>query len=314
MAAPAHSTPAHGPALGPTRRLLGRLHITGVFWYRFHLWGVTHLPPAGLRVGLALFTMFFFVALSRIRGAIGSNLEPVLGPAGRLTRWSRAYRTLHEFAECQSEKYLQAAKPDRVQYALEGEAHWREATDGGRGALLVTAHVGPWEVATQLGASESRRRVHVVREAEIDPRAQAFVRDQVRALGPNHVTHFAADDLRLAVELRDALRQGDIVALQGDRPRADGRSVTTRIFGREWPLPVGPAALARAAGVPIVPVFNFRDGSWKMRTVVRPPLFVPVTADREADIAAAMQRFAAEVEWAIRQRPHQWFCFRRLWD
>ena len=304
---------SHGPALGRTHWLLGRFHVTGVFWYRLHFWAVTHLPPFAVRLGIFLFTTLFFLTLTKIRRAIASNLEPVLGPAGLWTRWRRAYRTMYEFAECQSEKYRRAAMPERMHYTLEGKDHWAAATRGGRGVVLVTAHVGPWDVGAQLGAAEGNRRVHVVREAEIDPHAQAFVRDLVKSSGANHITHFAVDDLRLAVELRDALVLGDIVALQGDRPRAGGRVVEPRIFGRPWPLPTGPAALARAAGVPIVPVFHFRDGRLRIRTVVRPALTVGTSADRDRDIAEAMRQFAAEVEWAIRERPYQWFCFRRLW-
>jgi len=103
------------------------------------------------------------------------------------------------------------------------------------------------------------------------------------------------------------------VALQGDRPRSGGRNVATTLFGRPMPLPVGPAMLARAAGVLIVPVFNFREGLLRTRTVVRPPISVPDTGNRDEDVAVATRKIAEEIEWAIRERPHQWFCFKALW-
>ena len=148
----------------------------------------------------------------------------------------------------------------------------------------------------------------------MDPRAQDFIRELLDRGGGNCVTHFSGDDPTLSFELADALRQGEIVALQGDRPRAGGRSVIVSLFGRPMPLPIGPAALARAAGVPIVPVFSFREGRFLIRATVRPPFHVASTADRLADIAGAVHHLAAEIEWAIRQRPYQWFCFRKLWD
>lgn len=313
MTAPSSAAPEHGPDLGGTHRFLGRFHVTGVFWYRLHYWSVSHLPWWGIRIGILLFTAGFFFSLGRIRRAIASNLEPVLGPAGLWTRLGRAYRTMYEFAECLTERYSRAAGPDRMQFVLDGERHWREATSGGRGAVLVTAHIGPWDIGAQLGAAEGRRRIHVVREGEIDPRAQAFIRELVKRGGEDYVTHFAGDDPQLTLALRDALRRGEIVALQGDRPRAGGRTVPATIFGRHMRLPAGPAALARAADVPLVPVFNFREGPLKMRTVVRRPVRVDDTTDRDAGTAEAMRRFAQEIEWAIRERPHQWFCFRRLW-
>ena len=154
----------------------------------------------------------------------------------------------------------------------------------------------------------------MVREKEIDPRAQAFIEGLLARAGGNYVTHFSGDDLALSFELAAALRQGEMVALQGDRPREGGRTVTASLFGRPMPLPIGPAALARAAGVPIVPMFNFREGRFRMRVVARPPFYVANTEDRAVDIAAAVHHLAAEIEWAIRERPYQWFCFRKLWD
>ena len=47
---------------------------------------------------------------------------------------------------------------------------------------------------------------------------------------------------------------------------------------------------------------------------MREPFRVARTADRDRDVAEAVRRIAAEVEWAIRQEPHQWFCFRKIWE
>ncbi|MEM8963416.1 MAG: hypothetical protein AAGD38_18180, partial [Acidobacteriota bacterium] len=85
------------------------------------------------------------------------------------------------------------------------------------------------------------------------------------------------------------------------------------LFGRPLELPVGPIALARAAACPVVPVFFFRSGRRRAEIVVREPFRVARTQSPTADLEAAMQRLAEEVEWAIRRRPFQWFCFRRLW-
>ncbi len=304
----------HAPVLGLTHRLLGRFHVTGVFWYRFAHWAFTRLPSWTEWISVSVFTMFFFLTLGRIRGALASNLEPVIGPASRWEALRRSYRTFWAFAWCLTERYRQFASPELFSPTLEGEEHWREVTEGTGGVLLVTAHIGPWETATHFGASNSPRRIHIVREKEIDPRAQQFIQDLLARSGNEYITHFAGEDLTLAVELARALREGDVVALQGDRPRAGGRSVTVSLFGKPMPLPTGPAALARAANAPILPVFNFRDGRFRVRTVVRPPIHVDRSADRDADVAAAMHRFAVEVEWAIRHRPYQWFCFRRLWE
>jgi lauroyl/myristoyl acyltransferase len=308
------ATPQHAPALGLTHRLLGRFHVTGIFWYRFAYWGFTCLPSWTEWISVTIPAIFFFLTLGRIRGALAANLEPVLGRAGRVERWRRSYRTIWAFAWCFAERYRRLANPERFRARLDGEENWRQLAESPGGAVIVTAHIGPWENSAQFGSSAAHRRVHVVREKEIDPRAQDFIREILARDGGNYVTHFSGDDLTLSFELADALRHGDVVALQGDRPRAGGRTVVARLFGRPMPLPIGPAALARAASVPIVPIFNFREGRFLTRVVVRTPFHVAKTADRAADIEGAVHHLAGEIEWAIREQPYQWFCFRKLWD
>lgn len=303
----------HAPALSFTSRLLGRFHVTGVFWYRFPYWAVTTLPEWLEPIYGTAFTVFFFLMLGRIRAAIASNLEAVLGPANRFVGWKRAFRTLFTFAWGVPERYRFYATPDRFQATVEGDEHWREAMESGSGVILASAHIGCWEIASYFGASAGKRRVHVIREKEIDPRAQAFMRELIEKSGHNYVTHYAGDDPALILELAEGLRGGDIVAFQADRPRAGGRSVTATMFGRPMPLPVGPAVLARVADVPIVPVFNFRVGRYRSHLVVRPLIRVARTADRDADVNHGVQQIAAEIESAIRREPYQWFCFRQLW-
>ncbi len=307
----AEEQPVHAPELGRMRRWLGSFHVTGVFWYRFHRWGVTILPSWAVGIFIALFTTFFFVALRRIRAAITSNLKVVLGPAGWWERQARIYRTFWNFAWCLSERYEILSTDRRVEAQIEGEELWRENREG---LILTTAHVGHWEVGSMLAPSHEKRHVHVVREEEMDPAAQSFLRELFEQQGETNFTfHFAHDDPMLGLKMLASLRRGDIVAMQSDRPRQHGRTVPARLFGRPFAVPEGLVAMAWAAGVAMLPVFIFRCGRQRSRVVFRPLIRVARSGDRQQDFAAAAQRLADEVEWAIRQQPYQWFCFRALW-
>jgi Kdo2-lipid IVA lauroyltransferase/acyltransferase len=312
---PAAAPPPHAPETGWTRRLLGRFHVTGVFWYRLHGWGGRYWPSSAMWMAVTFFTSFFFLTLIKIRRAVAHNLVAVLGPCGWGRRQARVFKTFWTYAWCLSERYerLRSSRPFAVR--AEGEERWTELMRSPGGFILVTAHLGSWEVGSMLPAGQREaRRVHVVREAEADPRAQRYIAELMRQQpgGELYVTHFA-EDPRLGMLLLEALRGGEIVALQGDRPRSGGRAVTLPLFGRPFPLPVGPAALARAAAAPLVPVFVFREGRRRYRCDIRPPILVPLTADRAGDVEDALRRFAAELERAIAGEPHQWFCFRRIW-
>ena len=306
--------PPHAPDRGWSWRLLGAFHVTGLFWYRFHHAVLRVVPSPFLWIIKAIFSTFFFICLRKIRAAIASNLDPVLGPCGWWARQRRIYRTMWTFGWCLSERYerLMTSRPFHVE--TEAIEHWNETSRQGQGLVLVTAHLGNFEVGSMIPAQKEHRRVHLVREPETDAKAQEFLQGIVAGLDQARYTmHFQSDDPLQGLVLLDALRRGDIVAVQGDRPRAGGRSIDASLFGRPFPLPPGPAALARTADVPLLPVFVFREGRRRYRVVFRPPIRAPRTDDRAEDLTATMRRVAAEVEWAIRRAPHQWFCFRRLW-
>lgn len=302
----------HAPEVGWARRVLGRFHVTGVFWFRLHRAGIALLPSWALAPVIQLFTAFFFLTLLRIRGAIASNLEAVLGPAPWWRRQIWIHRTFWNFAWCLTERYERLSTDRRVEAVVDGLEHWR-ATES-KGLILATAHLGHWEVGSSIASENDTRTVHVVREEEMDPRAQDFIRELFERRGERRLRfHFAAADPSFATRLLGYLRGGEIVALQSDRPRTGGRTLPVELFGKPFEIPAGLVAMARLGEAPILPVFVFREGRQRSRIVFRPPIQIEPTGDRRRDDAEAARRLAEGIEWAIRQRPHQWFCFRQLW-
>jgi KDO2-lipid IV(A) lauroyltransferase len=294
--------------------MLGPFYFTGVFWYRFSLFGVRILPEWLMGVFVRGFSCFFFLVLGRLRRAVAANLDLVMGPAGWWRRQLRAYRTIRVFTWCFTERYEQFV-PDKAPKVRVEDSHvLDELVERGQGFLLVTSHIGNWEVGSALATSAHHDLViHVVREPELDLESQKFNEKLVSGLGgARYRTHFAGDDISIGPILLDALRRGEVVALQGDRPRAGGQVVSVPMLGCDYDLPLGPVALARLAGVPLLPVFTLREGRSRYRVVFRDPIHVAHTADRDADHRQALQQLAGAIEWAVRTAPEQWFCFAEV--
>jgi KDO2-lipid IV(A) lauroyltransferase len=302
------------PEVGLARRLLGRFHVTGVFWYQFHCWGMRILPSWLVGPVIVLFTSFFFLSLRRIRRALAANLEAALGPCGWLERQGRIWRTMWNHAWCNSERYERLSTDRPFEVTIEGKESWPGGSGLDRGLVLITAHVGAWDVGSFLPGMVQGRHVHVVREQEMDEDAQAFIEELYRETTSDHfTTHFSRDNPVLGATLLAALRRGEIVGIQGDRAATRGRTAEARLLGRPIHLPAGPAALARAAGAPSIPVFCFREGRRRYRCVIRAPILPAETGDQQEDLERMSRAIADEIGWAIREKPHQWFCFRALW-
>lgn len=306
----ARAAQAEGAARGDTlaRRLLGRFHITGEFWVRAILW-VSR--GSGLRqvTMVWLWSAVFFFLLRRPRRIVTRHLDHILGRAGFLARQRRIFRFFKEHAWSLVERFEQF----RAEVEFEGD-EWPDLLASPKGFLIVTGHIGLWEVGQVLPVTKDGRKLHVVREREEHEATQRIVAGLLQ--GHPHaqiVTHFLDDDRVLGASLLGALRRGDVVTLAADRAKAGMVTLPATCFGHPVQMPAGPAALARAADVLVVPTFVYRTGRRRYRVVAKRPFRVPHTDDRAHDLQSTVDRLARDVEDAIRRDPYQWKRWEPLW-
>ena len=306
--APATLNP-QAPHVGPLRRILGPLHYSSAFWSRCTFWLATRLPGWTYAAIAWLGVRVAYVSVPRVRAVLARNCERVHGTTTRGQRRRYVLATLTAFAWCLAERWQRLSGDAPFEVRFEGLEHWHSATEGDAGVLLVTAHVGMWEAASRLPSDTFDRHVHLVRERELDAGSQLFLEELLaRDAATTYVTHFA-DEPTLGIDLMNAVRDGHLVALQGDRPRTGGRTLQSELFGAPFALPDGPAVLARVTGRPLLPVFALRTGRRSYRVVFGEPIQSPRTPDRAADNQVVADRFGAVLEEAIRMAPEQWFKF-----
>ena len=188
--------------------------------------------------------------------------------------------------------------------AIDGTAELQKATRDGRGLVVLTAHLGNWELAGRMLARDGARPTHVVVAAEADPAVERFLRGGV---APVRFVTCAAPTASLA--LLAALRRGEIVALQGDRALGTRGDVLQPFFGAPAPFPLGPFVLARAAGAPVVPAFCLLDADRRYRIVVGAPSSVEAGGEE-----AALRRWVATLQAMVKRHPAQWFNFYDVWS
>jgi lauroyl/myristoyl acyltransferase len=193
--------------------------------------------------------------------------------------------------------------PDRLVGRVAGRAGLEAALGGGRGAVVVTAHVGNWELGARLLARHGARPTTVVVEAEADPALERFLRG-----GPGPVRFVRRGDPRLALSLVGALRRGGVVAVQGDRALGEPGDRPATFFGARARFPLGPFVLARAAGVPVVAIFCLLGADRRYEVLIDEPREVG------PDAGAALDRYVEVLEAIVRRHPEQWFNFFDVWS
>jgi lauroyl/myristoyl acyltransferase len=186
---------------------------------------------------------------------------------------------------------------------LEGRENLRAAFDAGKGVILVTGHVGNWELG---GVSFGLRgiKVNVVTQPDGSHQIDA-IRKGYR--GQYSIKTIVLDGSPFAsVEMMTALKRGEVVAMLVDR-WGKGDGVLAPFFGKAHYLPRGPFVLSRMTGAPILPAFVVRD-----RTSYRGILESPFVVE-EDDLHPYALRVSHALETVIRRYPDQWYNFVPLW-
>jgi phosphatidylinositol dimannoside acyltransferase len=283
------------------------LRHDGAFFRRLAYLGAHHGPEFWLRYSPAVFGLAFACALPEQRRRVRDTLRWVRGPVEPWRERREVVDTFVSYAHCLAESLAQGRRglaEKRVR--REGEAHFTGALARGRGVVIVTAHVGPWDAAAQLLRDAANVEVVLAMAKETDAQARGF-HDAVRERSGLRVTHVGEHPLD-ALPLLRHLQKGGVIAAQLDRGAPSGRLLAVRAFGSSFPVPEGPFRLAALAGAPVVPLFARRLGHFDYQISMSPAIELGARADTERLTAAAQQavdRMAA----FIREDPTQWFRF-----
>lgn len=189
----------------------------------------------------------------------------------------------------------------------EGIEHLKEALRGGRGALLVTAHLGNWDMG---GAA-------LVETGEL-PELSAIVEPVTQRASEKTVTSMRERrgikviPLGRPFGIARALRRNEVVLVVGER-LIDGDGIEVKFFGEKTLFPRGAAYWSAKLGAPIVPGFCIRQPDGTFVSHIEAPLAPAVEEDGEFDEAAHTQQLADIIEKYIARYPEQWCMLQPIW-
>ncbi len=273
--------------------------------------GLGILPRSIARAAGVLIAGLAYHLLGRLRRVGMRNLElafPALPVSERKHILRLEYRNLGwllaEF--CQMSRYTPAYASRFIRY--EGLDHYLRARDRGQGVLVLTGHLGAWELSSFYHSLAGYPMGMVIRRLD-NPLVDAMVND-IRCRHGNRVLH--KDDF--ARGLLGAMRAGETVGILMDTNMTPPQGLFVPFFGIEACTASGLARVALKTGAAVLPGFLLWEES-ERRYVLHfyPEIALANTGDTEADTADNTARFTAVLEDAIRQYPSQWLWMHRRW-
>ncbi len=188
---------------------------------------------------------------------------------------------------------------------VKGRRHLDEGLSKGKGLLVVTFHLGNWELGGACLASLGYSLSVVVQRIH-NPYIDRLISDMRETSGMKTIQRNRA--VKGAIK---AMKANDIVVLLADQDARE-KGVFVPFFGRMASTARGPAVLSIRQGVPAVMAFVIRtdDGSYELSVE---PILYERAGDLEKDVETFTRTFTSRLEEQIRAHPEQWLWQHRRW-
>ena len=279
--------------------------------FRVLQWVMERLPRRWAYALAIVVARFAFRLAPAARRRLEFNLRRALPEAGpreiRRLAWrnfrnhSKAYADLMQLPRARVEQL-------RPLLRLEGVENLEMALAQGKGVLVVSAHMGSWEIAAAIWSATIAPVALFAEELE-PPELYGWYRATRQRLGIS-VLPLNRSGLRQVVQ---ALEANEMVVTAIDRDIL-GTGLEMDFFGHPARIPSGPAAIALKRGTPLLPVAVWRlpDDTYQARGW--PPIFAKPTGDKAADERRVTTQLVRHLEEIIREHPEQWHLPHRIWE
>ena len=259
------------------------------------------------------YVSLLFVLFGSGRRAVQQNLRAILPGSSPLANWFRAWKVFWNFAWTMTDAGRVRAGIRDLAWESQGGENFHQLAEMQGGAILLTAHMGNYDIAGSTFASKFKRKLNAVRAAERDADLQKYYQMKSdRQESETYAVRYNSPGSMLGIDLAQMLGRGEAVALQGDRVMGEVAPVEALVCGERIALPAGPHVLAMAAGVPIFPLFVVRAGWRRYRVVSLPPLPAPLRergVPKSEVIARSVEAWAGVLSAVLREHWDQWLDF-----
>jgi KDO2-lipid IV(A) lauroyltransferase len=268
--------------------------------------------PRGVARRLAGFIAFaVYWCFGRLRRVGVRNLEIALPALSSKTR-KRILRRVYVHLGWQLVEFCRMNRftPENTRNWMrtEGLEHYLNAQARGKGVLIITGHLGAWELSSFYHSLMGHPMGMVIRRLD-NRRLDKYV-NGIRCMHGNNVVH--KDDFGRG--LLTAMRAGGTVGILMDTNMTPPQGEFVRFFGIEACTGTGLAHIARKTGAAVLPGFMLWEPD-ERRYVLHfgPEVEIPRTENVAADILEGTQRSTSVLESWIRRYPDQWLWIHRRW-
>ena len=191
---------------------------------------------------------------------------------------------------------------------ISGEEHLLSAMKNNKGAILISAHLGNWEMVPLFWPLYFNTPITVVARQILNKIIDRWIHGLRTRFGSRVI--YKDDALP---EMTRTLRHGKILAILIDQGTKSSLGVKIKFFNKFVTATPAAALLAMRCKSPVLPGFCTRNEDGTFTITLEPPLVLKRTGDLSADLKTNTQIMTDAIEKAVRKYPEQWFWVHKRW-
>ena len=244
------------------------------------------------------------------RAAVEANLRVITGGKLDDKALKKAVKQTYYNFSLYLAEFFRTKKLDKEYFDSHVDVYGTENVDEalklGRGAVVVSAHVGNWELGLNYFCTRGYPSYVIMGSHKNKKVNDLFLKPRLEAGARPIFTGNAIE------EGHRALKENGILVVMGDRVTTKG-GVKRDFFGRPATLPKGPAKFALGAGAPMIPGFIVRRPDNTFSLTFEEPIYTDDLPDTEESVGALMDRYIRRFEIYISSDPSQYSVFYKIW-
>lgn len=225
------------------------------------------------------------------------------------------YRNYYAFGQSIVDKYalLSGSAEGKFSYTYENEEYLHQLMEEGEGGILISAHLGNWDIAGHL-LKRLKGRINIVMYENEKQRIKEALEP---VLGKRSFQIIGVGEgMEHLIEIREALKRGELVCIHADRYMEGVRTIEGEFMGKKAKFPLGPFILASKFNAPTCFVFSCKDRATHYHFYSTAPVRYGSTKGSSAEESArqAFEDYLSVLERFMNHYPYQWFNFFPFWE
>jgi len=278
--------------------------------YQVFVWILKNFGVFPAYLLLRFVALYFFLFSYKASRQVYHLYRHRLG-LGRISSLAKIYRNYYCLGQSIIDKVVvMSGIKNKFTYHFDGEENLREIVALQKGGILLSAHIGNWDIAGHL-LKRLEAKINIV----IFDGEQEQIKEYLASVTGKKTINiiFIKNDLSHIYEISEAFKNNELVCMHADRFLEGNKTVSTAFLGAAARFPMGPFILAATFKVPVSYVFAIKESSLHYH------FFASKIIDhnhlpKTAMVQQMVQEFAGEMEIKTKQYPEQWFNYYNFWN